>query len=643
MNKLVLGLLLGAACGAVRAEVTVIPLPVSVQPSEGLFTLAADAVIQAPDAARAEADYLAALLRAPTGYKLPVGTRRGTLVLELDRDLTALGAEGYRLEVTPRGVSLRAPGRRGLFHGIQTLRQLLPAQVEQRQVVAGVRWTVPCGVIEDQPRFPWRGVMLDPCRHLLAVDEIKKFVDLMALHKLNVLHLHLTDDQGWRIEIKKYPKLTEVGGWRAESPKRGNRNVGDGQRYGGFFTQAQLKDLVAYAAARHITIVPEIEMPGHGLAALSAYPELGCTGGPYQPRTRWGVEPDVYCAGQELTYRFLEQVLTEVLAIFPSTFIHVGGDECPKDRWNKCPKCQARMKEQGLKDAHELQSHFVQHFDKWLAARGRRLIGWDEILEGGLAPGAAVMSWRGVNGGIAAAKAGHDVVMSPNSHLYLDYAQARGPGEPESIGGFVPLRTVYGYDPVPASFTPEQAKHVLGAQGNLWSEYLFDYQTVEYFAFPRVTALSEVAWSRQDQRRYDDFLRRLPGVLERLAAWQVRYRPVDDRPAAGAWKAGGVTEAWSEQAWDLTSAVAKPGLYEVRFQFTHGEHRLDIEWAALRVGDREVARDAHAGTTGARDEANVYQLRLPADAAGPVWLQARVRADGGADSNGDLHVRRIGD
>ncbi len=636
---------LATALPAISAERAVIPQPASVVTAAGSFTLMPQARIASPPAARAEAEFLAGRLRRSTGYRLPVESdpAGAAIVLRLESGLERLGPEGYRLVVTPARVELAAPARAGLFYGIQTLRQLFPVAVEQETPVAGVAWQVPALTIEDQPRFRWRGAMLDVCRHLLSADEIKTFIDLMALHKLNTLQLHLTDDQGWRIEIKKYPKLTEVGAWRAESPKHGQRNQGDGKRYGGFLTQAQLQDIVAHATARHITVVPEIEMPGHGLAALSAYPELGCTGGPYQPRTRWGVEPDVFCAGNPKTFAFLEDVLTEVLAIFPSTFIHVGGDECPKDRWNKCPKCQGVMKEKGLKDAHALQSHFIQHFDRWLAARERRLIGWDEILEGGLAPGAAVMSWRGVKGGIAAAKSGHDVVMSPTSHLYLDYAQSKAPSEPESIGGLVTLRQVYSYDPVPAGFTPAEASRVLGAQGNLWSEYLYDFRKVQYFAFPRVCALAEVVWSPQSARSYDEFLTRLPSMLTRLDALQVNYRKVDDFPAAGGWASGEVTDEWSERTWPLPALTGKPGLFEVRFQYTGGTHRLDIEWAALLADGREIARDAHRATTGARDENNRYRLRLPAGTAGAIALKARVRADGGADSNGQIFVTRQGD
>ena len=523
MNKLLLGLVLGAACAAARAELSVIPLPASVQLAEGVFTLGPDAAIQAPDEARAEADYLAALLRAPTGHPLPVGSRRGNIVLALDRGLTALGAEGYRLEITPRGVLLRALRRSGLFHGIQTLRQLLPHAVEQRAAVAGAAWTMPCGVIEDQPRFPWRGVMLDPCRHLLTVEEIKKFVDLMALHKLNVLHWHLTDDQGWRIEIKKYPKLTEVGAWRKESPQRGNRNQGDGQRYGGFLTQAQLKDIVAHAASRHITVVPEIEMPGHASAALAAHPELSCSGGPYTPNAKGGVFAGVYCAGREETFEFLQNVLAEVCELFPGKYIHIGGDEVPKDNWKQCPRCQARIRQEGLEDERELQSYFIRRIEKFINAQGRTLIGWSEIREGGLAQNAVVMDWIG--GAAEAASTGHDVIMSPTSHCYLDYYQSTNHAtEPKAIGGYVPLSKVYAFEPIPPNLAPAHQSRLLGAQGNLWTEYIPNFKHAQYMLFPRLCALAEVVWSPPGARNWEDFLRRLPVQFQRFDQLGVNYR-----------------------------------------------------------------------------------------------------------------------
>ena len=526
-NIIPLVLLSVVACTAVAGNArSLIPVPVAIELQDGSFTLSGETIIVTDAMTQPEGNYLAELLRPATGYALPINTEGpdSQIVLRVDEELTGLGAEGYRLVVEPEAVEITGASRAGVFYGIQSLRQMLPPEIEQDSVLEEYDWTVPCVVIEDQPRFKWRGQHLDVCRHMFTVDEIKRQLDLMALHKLNTFHLHLTEDQGWRIEIKKYPKLTEVGAWRKESPRKGNRKQGDGTPYGGFYTQDELRDIVAYAAARHITVVPEIEMPGHSVAALAAYPELGCTGGPYEVRTRWGVEKDVYCAGNDEVYRFLEDVLTEVLDIFPSTFIHVGGDECPKVQWKACEKCQARIEQEGLKDEHELQSYFIQYFDKWLAAQGRRLIGWDEILEGGLAPDAAVMSWRGIKGGIAAANSGHDVVMSPNSHCYFDYGQAKMPGEPEVIGGNLPLQKVYSYEPIPAELAANKTHHILGAQGNLWSEYIYDVKKLDYQTFPRLTALSEVVWSPVGKRQYDDFRRRLGPLLERMRIMGVNFR-----------------------------------------------------------------------------------------------------------------------
>ena len=374
------------------------------------------------------------------------------------------------------------------------------------------------------PRFVWRGLLLDVARHYMPVDFVKKFIDLAALHKLNMLQLHLTDDQGWRIEINRYPRLTEIGSVRAESPMKGDRSRGDGTPYGPFFyTQQQIRELVDYAQARHVTLVPEIEMPGHFLAALAAYPQLSCTGGPFKVRTQWGIEPDVLCAGNDEAIEFALNVLAEVTDMFPSPFIHIGGDEAPRDRWKACPKCQARMRTEGLQTEAQLQTYLNHRVEQFLISRGRRLIGWDEILEGGLTPGAVVMSWRGMEGGIAAAKAGHDVVMSPTSHCYFDYAQGRGPDEPQAIGGFLPLETVYGFEPLPTALPEAQRPHILGVQGNLWTEYIATPRDAEYFAYPRAVALAEVAWSPAASRDFADFQRRLQIHLQRLDRLGVNY------------------------------------------------------------------------------------------------------------------------
>lgn len=513
-----------------------IPQPTRLEWRTGSFALRADTPIVAHASLRAHAGQLADALRSATGLPLAVADSdggRAAIVLELDPTLEPrLGKEGYFLSVTPDQVRLRAAGEAGLFYAGITLRQFLPARPAPGPSDAGDNanpgLSLPAVEIEDHPRFGWRGLLLDPARHFLPVEFVKRFIDLMALHKLNTLQLHLTDDQGWRLEIRRYPRLTSVGSVRPESPKRGDRNAGDGTPYGPFFyTQAQVRELVAYAAARHVTLVPEIEMPGHFRAALAAYPEFSCTGGPFQVRTRWGVEPDILCAGNDRALEFVEAILTEVIELFPGTFIHTGGDEAPKDRWKDCPKCQAHIRALGLKDEAELQSHFTARLSRFLADRGRRLIGWDEILEGGLAPGAAVMSWRGWEGGIAAANLGHDVVMSPTTHCYLDYAQAQGPGEPEAIGGFIPLEKVYAFDPIPRAVDGARARRILGAQGNIWGEYLFEPRDVEYFAFPRAIALAEILWTRPEPPDYAGFLRRLAVHLERLDALHVNYRRLD--------------------------------------------------------------------------------------------------------------------
>jgi hexosaminidase len=388
--------------------------------------------------------------------------------------------------------------------------------------------------IVDQPRFPWRGLLLDVARHFFNKEEIKNFLDLMAQHKLNTLQLHLTDDQGWRIEIKRYPKLTEIGAWREGidfglNPKDGTAYGPDG-RYGGFYTQDDIRELVAYARARHVTIVPEIEMPGHAGGALSAYPEFSCFGGPYD---RDAGPMGICCPGNDATFAFLEHVLAEVSELFPGKYVHIGADEVDKAAWKRCPKCQARIKQEGLKNEHELQSYFVKRIERFINARGRTLIGWDEILEGGLAPNATVMSWRNIEAGVIAANAGHDVVMTPTSHCYLDFYQGKT-GEPRAIGGFLPLATVYGFEPLPAGIAAEKAKHVLGAGGNLWSEFFPNYAQVQYMAYPRACAIAEVTWTDPQRKNWEDFRSRLDVHLQRLNAQGVHSRQPradDDAPA----------------------------------------------------------------------------------------------------------------
>ncbi len=441
------------------------------------------------------------------------------ICIKLNKELM-LGEEGYRIEVGKKGILLEAQALNGLFYAIQTLIQMMPANGSELSDFSIQHCTV-----EDYPRFKWRGLHLDVCRHFMSKDFVLKYIDLLAKHKMNTFHFHLTEDQGWRIEIKKYPLLTQVGSVRKETIiGNGRTSVQyDGTPHGGFYTQDDIKEIVDYASKRFVTVVPEIEMPGHSLAALASYPFLGCTGGPYEVATRWGVFHDVMCAGKESTFEFIENVLDEVLSLFPSQYIHIGGDESPKTKWKECPLCQKRIKEEGLSDEHHLQSYFIQRVEKYLNKKGRKLIGWDEILEGGLAPNAAVMSWRGEEGGIAAAKQSHYVVMTPGSHCYLDHYQGKPENEPLAIGGFTPLEKIYSYEPVPAVLNKIEANYILGAQGNVWTEYMPDCSHLEYMVYPRAAALAEVVWSPKEKRDYPNFFERLKRQLFRYDLYKVNY------------------------------------------------------------------------------------------------------------------------
>jgi hexosaminidase len=442
-----------------------------------------------------------------------------SIFIKLDHSINT-GKEGYHLKVTSNGIVLEAAAPNGLFYGIQTIIQLMPAS---RQQVSEV--VLPSVEINDFPRFAWRGLHLDVGRHFMPEEFVLKYLDYMAMHKFNTFHWHLTEDQGWRIEIKKYPRLTEIGSKRKETLiGHGSKSKQyDNTPYGGFYTQEEVKEIVAYAAKRYITVVPEIEMPGHALAALASYPEYGCTGGPYEIGTRWGIFDDVYCAGKETTFAFLQDVIDEVIPLFPGQYFHIGGDECPKNRWEKCPVCQKRMRDEGLKNEQELQSYFVQRIEKYLNKKGKKMIGWDEILEGGLAPNAAVMSWRGEKGGIAAAKQQHDVVMTPANYCYLNLYQADPKTEPLAIGGNLSLEKTYSYEPIPAELNETEAKFVLGAQGSVWTEYIKTPEIVEYMVFPRVAALSEVVWSPKKSRNYANFKDRMRSQVLRYEAYGINY------------------------------------------------------------------------------------------------------------------------
>jgi hexosaminidase len=509
-----------------RPEVKIIPQPALVINLEGTFTFTPETEIQVnkgDEQFKKIASFLVNHIDKFYGIKSSVtqseSAAKKSIFLNLDEN-SGLGNEAYNLTVTPKGIIIVASAPNGLFYGVQTLIQLMPPSQKKRSQVI-----IPAVEIKDSPRFAWRGLHLDVGRHFMPKEFILKYIDYMAMHKFNTFHWHLTEDQGWRIEIKKYPKLTEIGSVRKETLVGHDRNskTYDGTPYGGFYTQKEVKEIVAYAAERYITVLPEIEMPGHSLAALAAYPQLGCTGGPYEVGTHWGVFDDVYCAGKEETFAFLQDVVSELLPLFPSQYFHIGGDECPKTRWKKCPLCQKRMKEEGLATEHELQSYFVQRMEKFLNANGKKLIGWDEILEGGLAPNAAVMSWRGEEGGIAAAKQHHFVVMTPGTYCYLDHYQADSKTEPLAIGGFLPLGKVYSYDPVPSSLSEEEGSYIMGVQGNVWTEYMKTPEYVEYMVYPRAAALAEVAWTPKASKNYASFKNRMLDQLKRYDVYGINY------------------------------------------------------------------------------------------------------------------------
>jgi hexosaminidase len=518
------------------AAVAIMPLPQKMTPQDGAFKLTADARIFADSASQPTANFLKERLQPATGYSLKTRTKfsaaaaiAGGILLTTKNANTNLGLEGYELTVATDSIVIRAPSQAGVFYGVQTLLQLLPPEIFATNLAAHADWQIPCVRIEDWPRFPWRGFMLDVSRHFFSKSEVETFLDAMALHKLNVFHWHLTDDHGWRIEIKKYPKLTTIGAWRSGGgfgfdPQTTTAYGPDG-RYGGFYTQDDIREVVKYAAARHITIVPEIEMPGHSTAALAAYPEYSCTGGPFAPAMTAGIFNGIYDPAKEATFQFLADVLTEVIPLFPGKYIHVGGDEVPKDTWKNSADCQALMKREGLKNEEELQSWFIRRIEKIVNARGRSMIGWSEILQGGLAKNAAVMDWIG--GAKEAASAGHDVVMTPTAYCYFDFYQSSNHvNEPKAAtwGGPLTLDNMYALEPMPTNLPPELQSHILGAQGNLWTEQIPNFKQAEYMTFPRACALAEVTWSAKDARNWNDFMRRLRVHVRRLDAMNVNYR-----------------------------------------------------------------------------------------------------------------------
>lgn len=532
---------LATICG--MAQVSIIPQPVQMTSATGSFAINSKTQVVADASAKNAVDFFSGYLKEFYGFSTATGTKAGTgnISISIDKSL-ASKPNAYTLQVDKNGVQIKGASDTACFYGIQSLIQLLPLP-DSTSMVAGKKplsggVSVPFVSINDYPRFSYRGMHLDVSRHFFPVSFVKKYIDYIALHKMNYFHWHLTDDQGWRIEIKKYPRLTSVGGYRngtiiGRFPGKGN----DGKKHGGFYTQAEVKDVVAYAGKRYVNVIPEIEMPGHASAAIAAYPELSCfpkenteivrrtswsgdsTG--KQVQQAWGVFPDVFCPSEK-TFSFLQDVLDEVITLFPAKAIHIGGDECPKDAWKRSEFCQNLIREKGLKDEHGLQSYFIQRMEKYLNSKGRNIIGWDEILEGGLAPNATVMSWRGEEGGIAAAKLDHQVIMTPNSFVYFDYSQTRAE-DSVTIGGYLPLQKVYSYDPTSRAFPAGTEKYVLGAQANIWSEYAEYPSKIEYLVFPRMAALSEVVWSPNTTRNWDDFYGRLLTQFKRYQLWGAHY------------------------------------------------------------------------------------------------------------------------
>ena len=529
MKKLNHALLAGAlalvcaSCGTEQeANYQVIPLPQEVSLTQGNpFKLNGNVLIAYPEnnaLLQRNAEFLSEYIRQSTGYApktkaIAAGEQvKNAITLGLDPDIA--NKEGYVLTTTPEGISINGQTENGVFYGIQTLRKSIPAEAK------GATILIPAGEIKDEPRFSYRGMHLDVGRHFFPIEFIKKYIDLLALHNMNTFHWHLTEDQGWRIEIKKYPKLTEIGSQRSRTVIGRNTQEYDNTPYGGFYTQEEAKEIVKYAQERYITVIPEVDLPGHMLAALAAYPEMGCTGGPYEVCPRWGVFEDVLCIGNDKTMQFLEDVMSEIIEIFPSEYVHIGGDEAPRDRWKECPKCQARIKAEGLKAdknhtaEDRLQSYCMTRIEKFLNSKGRRIIGWDEILEGDVAPNATVMSWRGASGGIEAAQMGHDVIMTPNTYCYFDYYQtADTKDEPLGIGGYVPIEKVYSLDPT-FDLNEEQKKHIIGAQANLWTEYIATTEHVEYMVLPRMAALAEVQWTQPEKKNFKDFTTRLASLMK---------------------------------------------------------------------------------------------------------------------------------
>lgn len=625
----------------------IIPLPQKMTLHPGVFQLTSDTHICTDAASIKTAQFLAVRLRVVTGYPISIVSAkldetRGNILLTTKDANTNLGPEGYTLTAVPDSVVIRGTTQAGLFYGVQTLFQLLPPEVFSTNRVTNADWQVPCVQIEDWPRFKWRGLMLDVSRHFFTVQEIEQLLDSMAALKMNIFHWHLTDDQGWRIEIKKYPKLTQIGAWRPGvgfglDPKSTTAYGPDG-RYGGFYTPADIRELVKYAAARHITIVPEIEMPGHSMAALAAYPQFSCTGGPFTIPLKLGIFNGVYNPANPATFKFLDAVLDTVFQLFPSKYVHLGGDEVPKETWKKNPACRALMKREGLTNEDQLQGWFMQRMERFVEAHGRIPIGWSEIMEGKMARKTVVMDWIG--GATQAASSGHNVIMASHRYCYLCYYPSldRPPGL-RTYRPYLPLSQVYAFQPIPAKLQPQYDAHILGVEACLWTPDIPSMNELEELTFPRLDALAEVGWSSKSSRNFASFSRRVKVACQRLAFCGINYWK-DNSVQIGHWKPAQIAGQTNVLEWDVTQEITGPGKYRLSFDYTGGKNGLAIQWAALLNDGKKIAKDVHTGFTGTSSRAMKarawnYFFDVPAFKKGTQYtVQAAVFGEGGNDSKG---------
>lgn len=627
------GCLSDTKVGLGSKDISIIPEPQNLEKKEGVFLFSNNTKIKSDEALADLTQLIKQELYESTRLRFD-GLEKNTLHLVLSQEV--MEEEGYLLDISPEKIIIKGKTPNGIFYGYQTLKQLMPVEVFKKGGnIASL--TIPCVKIKDSPRFSYRGVHLDVGRHFFSVEEVKSYIDILAMHKVNNLHWHLTEDQGWRIEIKKYPKLTEIGAYRKGTVKGLLwKNFGfDNKPYGGYYTQKEAKEIVAYAQKRFINVIPEIELPGHAQAAIASYPELGNTNEPVEVLQTWGVSENVYNVNDK-TIAFLKDVFDEICEIFPSKYIHIGGDECPKTQWKNSPEAQAKIAELGLKNEEELQSWFIEQFDQYLSAKGRKIIGWDEILEGGLSAGATVMSWRGEKGGIEAAKKEHDVIMTPNTYAYLDYYQGASSKEPLAIGGYLPLRRIYRWDPCNSGIPHKYHKHIIGAQCNLWSEYFKNFEHVIYMAYPRACAVAEVQWTLPENKNFQDFIIRMNKHYLRLlnAGYSVHFPDCDMEELS-------FSLAEKEVEFTVSLPKATNGFYQPFFHSVSGDE-VEYESVSLKLGDKIVDSETHYGFSGAFDQGSVYTLSAgkPTE-EGEVTLIVKAKAVNGKPVSGKVILRRF--